>query len=193
MARPAGSDDVDRRARNLKVKRECLAGAANAVRPARRSATHGEPDAGALRRGPRMRCGWGCGAVLTGSSKGKRGHPPGRRMLCGWRFGTVLTASQMRAHFTTCPKRPAASGHVDRQGTNIERGRPASAANAVRLGLSRRAKNALALCRMRHRRRTCARLCHGAGGEREQFLLGHVSIRKQLCLGEQRIETPVVP
>ena len=36
-----------------------------------------------------------------------------------------------------------------------------------------------ALCRMRHRRRTCARLCHLAGGELDQiqFLLGHVSIQ----------------
>src|SRR5215472_8338623 len=35
------------------------------------------------------------------------------------------------------------------------------------------------LCRMRHRRRTCARLCYAAGGELEQiqFLLGHVSIQ----------------
>ena len=32
---------------------------------------------------------------------------------------------------------------------------------------------------MRHRRRTCARLCHLAGGELDQiqFLLGHVSIQ----------------
>jgi site-specific recombinase XerD len=32
---------------------------------------------------------------------------------------------------------------------------------------------------MRHSRRTCARLCHSAGGELEQiqFLLGHVSIQ----------------
>ena len=31
---------------------------------------------------------------------------------------------------------------------------------------------------MRHYRRTCARLCHAAGGELEQiqFLLGHVSV-----------------
>jgi integrase len=36
-----------------------------------------------------------------------------------------------------------------------------------------------ALCRMRHLRRTCARLCHLAGGELDQiqFLLGHVSIQ----------------
>jgi site-specific recombinase XerD len=34
-------------------------------------------------------------------------------------------------------------------------------------------------CRMRHKQRTCARLCHQAGGELEQiqFLLGHVSIQ----------------
>jgi integrase len=32
---------------------------------------------------------------------------------------------------------------------------------------------------MRHERRTCARLCHQAGGELDQiqFLLGHVSIQ----------------
>ena len=37
----------------------------------------------------------------------------------------------------------------------------------------------LLLCRMRHRRRTCARLCYVAGGELEQiqFLLGHVSVQ----------------
>jgi site-specific recombinase XerD len=36
-----------------------------------------------------------------------------------------------------------------------------------------------ALCRMRHNRRTCARLCHAAGGELEQnqFLLGHASVQ----------------
>jgi integrase len=35
------------------------------------------------------------------------------------------------------------------------------------------------LCRMRHKRRTCARLCHLASGELDQiqFLLGHVSIQ----------------
>jgi integrase len=34
-------------------------------------------------------------------------------------------------------------------------------------------------CRMRHFRRTCARLCHAAGGELEQiqFLLGHASVQ----------------
>jgi len=37
-------------------------------------------------------------------------------MLCGWRRGARIMASQMRAHFTVCPKRPAGSGHVDRRG-----------------------------------------------------------------------------
>ena len=43
----------------------------------------------------------------------------------------------------------------------------------------RRPKNALALCRVRHKRRSCARLCHISGGELEQiqFLLGHVSVQ----------------
>jgi hypothetical protein len=97
---PAGSDLVDPRRRNSQVKR-------------------GRPQ------GPRMRCGWGCGAQLIGrntrahlticakrsaiadqvdrrgrSQRAKRGRPPGRRMLCGWRCGTRLTASRRRAHFS---------------------------------------------------------------------------------------------
>src|ERR1022692_1877328 len=34
-------------------------------------------------------------------------------------------------------------------------------------------------CRMRHERRTCAKLCHDRGGELEQiqFLLGHASVQ----------------
>ena len=37
----------------------------------------------------------------------------------------------------------------------------------------------LEMCRDRDSRRTCARLCHAAGGELEQtqFLLGHVSVQ----------------
>jgi site-specific DNA recombinase len=36
-----------------------------------------------------------------------------------------------------------------------------------------------ALCRMRHNRRSCAKLCHSGGGELDQihFLLGHVSVQ----------------
>lgn len=119
-------------------------------------------NAGGRPPGPRMPCGWGCGAELTGQEmrphftrcpkwptvsdlkrrrwpleptglvltqdqcgsaspntgyqgqkraqpnevKVKRGRPPGRRMACGWRCGTQLTASDMRKHFTECPKRP---------------------------------------------------------------------------------------
>jgi site-specific recombinase XerD len=48
---------------------------------------------------------------------------------------------------------------------------------------------------MRHNRRTCARLCHSAGGELEQiqFLLGHVSIQTtERYLGcKQRIRSAV--
>jgi hypothetical protein len=53
------------------------------------------------RRGPRMKYGWGCGEQLTGRN--------------------------MRAHFTTCAKRSAASGDVERRrGTlKVKRGRPA--------------------------------------------------------------------
>jgi hypothetical protein len=65
---------------------------ANAARLARRHRAHCEPEAGEFHRGPRMRCGWGCGAQLTGH--------------------------QMRAHFTICAKRLAASDHMDRRGRN---------------------------------------------------------------------------
>ena len=34
------------------------------------------------------------------------GRPPGVTMPCGWGCGKTLTASQLREHFTTCPKRP---------------------------------------------------------------------------------------
>lgn len=34
------------------------------------------------------------------------GRPSGPRMPCGWRCGAKLTASEMRRHFTDCPKRP---------------------------------------------------------------------------------------
>jgi len=95
--------------------------------------------------GPKMLCGWRCGAWLsahqmrahfticpkrptntesahriwppsaaslglaTGKpvrSKPRRGRPPGLRMQCGWHCGAKLTASQMRKHFTNCPRRP---------------------------------------------------------------------------------------
>jgi len=52
-----------------------------------------------------------------------------------------------------------------------------------------------ALCRMRHKRRTCAKLCHVNGGELEQiqFLLGHVSVlTTERYLGcKQNLEEPV--
>jgi hypothetical protein len=51
------------------------------------------------------------------------------------------------------------------------------------------------LCRMRHKQRTYARLCHASGGELEQiqFLLGHVSVQTtERCLGcKQRIRSAV--
>jgi hypothetical protein len=52
--------------------------------------------------------------------------------------------------------------------------------HAQRAGIEKLAPHDLRrLCRIRHKRRTCARLCHAAGGELEQiqFLLGHVSIQ----------------
>ena len=43
---------------------------------------------------------------VLGRSKVKRGRPPGPRMLCGWGCGAKLTASQIRGHFTKCSRRP---------------------------------------------------------------------------------------
>lgn len=31
---------------------------------------------------------------------------PGVTMPCGWKCGARLTATQMRQHFTDCPKKP---------------------------------------------------------------------------------------
>jgi hypothetical protein len=83
--------------------------------------------------GPRMLCGWGCGAKLTASQMrshftncprrptvqetirnlprkpNRGGRPPGPRMLCGWRCGAKLTATTMRRHFAQCPRRPRPS------------------------------------------------------------------------------------
>jgi hypothetical protein len=62
-----------------------------------------------------------------GSLRLKRGHPPGPRMKRDWGCGAELTGRNMRAHFTICAKRPAASGDVERRrGTlKVKRGRPA--------------------------------------------------------------------
>jgi len=37
-------------------------------------------------------------------------------MKCGWDCGAQLSGRNMRAHFTICAKRPAASGDVERRG-----------------------------------------------------------------------------
>jgi len=37
------------------------------------------------------------------------GRPPGPRMACGWGCGAQLTASEMRGHFARCAKRPKVS------------------------------------------------------------------------------------
>jgi hypothetical protein len=36
------------------------------------------------------------------------GRSPGPRMACGWQCGASVTASEMRSHFTNCPRRLAA-------------------------------------------------------------------------------------
>jgi hypothetical protein len=82
--------------------------------------------------GPRMRCGWECGAKLTTSEMrghftkcsmrpkilesirplvdSRGGRPRGPTMPCGWLCGTKLTATEMRRHFVLCPKRPRLYG-----------------------------------------------------------------------------------
>src|ERR1051326_8522191 len=86
--------------------------------------------------GPRMACGWQCGASVTASemrshftdcpsrptayatnspspTKNDRGgRPAGARMPCGWMCGAHLTATEMRAHFARCRRRPKISGFV---------------------------------------------------------------------------------
>jgi hypothetical protein len=87
-----------------------------------------------------MKCGWGCGAQLTGRNmrahftmrakrsaasgdverrrgtlKVKRGRPAGPRVPCGWGCGEQLMAPDARA-LHTMPKSPAASDHGDRRG-----------------------------------------------------------------------------
>jgi hypothetical protein len=83
--------------------------------------------------GPRMLCGWGCGAKLTTSQMRRHftdcprrprvvgrvsqvppkpnqgGRPPGPLMLCGWHCGVRLTATKMRSHFAQCRRRPKVS------------------------------------------------------------------------------------
>jgi hypothetical protein len=66
-----------------------------------------------------------------------RARSPGPRMPCGWGCGATLTNGQMRRHFTTCPRRPNPSrvaGH--KRPAPKEPWRPASRApDAVRLAL----------------------------------------------------------
>jgi hypothetical protein len=59
-------------------------------------------------------------------------------MRCGWGCGAQLTGRNMRAHFTICAKRPAASDHVDRgwrssrSSEGVDRGRRCCVAGALR-------------------------------------------------------------
>jgi hypothetical protein len=65
-------------------------------------------------------------AAILGPGFQSDGRPRGPRMKCGWGCGAKLTGRNMRAHFTICPKRPAASGEMERRrGTlKVERGHP---------------------------------------------------------------------
>jgi hypothetical protein len=48
------------------------------------------------------------------------GRPRGPRMKCGWGCGAQLTGRNMRAHFTIRAKRPAGFDHVDCRGRKPE-------------------------------------------------------------------------
>jgi hypothetical protein len=54
------------------------------------------------------------------------GRPREPRMKCGWGCGAQLTGRNMQAHFTICPKRPAGSPNGDcrTRSSKVKRGRP---------------------------------------------------------------------
>jgi hypothetical protein len=57
-------------------------------------------------------------------------------MKCRWGWGAALTGRHMRAQFTICAKRPAASGDgPPRKEPESQAWTPAGAANALRLAL----------------------------------------------------------
>ncbi len=58
------------------------------------------------------------------------GRPPGPRMPCGWGCGAELTGQEMRPHFTRCPNRPTVSDLVRRLATHARR--PRANAGSVR-------------------------------------------------------------
>jgi len=106
--------------------------------------------------GPRMKCGWGCGAQLTicakrpaGSedvdhrrrnSRVKRDRLLGPRMLCGWCCSSRLTASQMRTtspYTRSCRRVPTWSRRRDT--LKVKTWPPSGTADEMRLGLRRAA------------------------------------------------------
>ena len=56
---------------------------------------------------------WQCysGSNVLNSNRKMGGRPPGPRMPCGWGCGAQLTAQLMRGHFTDCSNRPGEFGH----------------------------------------------------------------------------------
>ena len=45
-------------------------------------------------------------ARMAKKGKVRRGRPESPRMPCGWECGGSYTSTEMRAHFTDCPRRP---------------------------------------------------------------------------------------
>jgi hypothetical protein len=75
------------------------------------------------------RCGFGQRFAAWDSSPASA--PRGPRMKCSWDCGEQLTGCNMRAHFTTCPKRPPGCSnpgsnhsHHRRRSPKVKRGRP---------------------------------------------------------------------
>jgi hypothetical protein len=120
-------------------RRKCCAAGVAAPDPQR-------ARCGPISPGLRMRCGWSCGAQLTGRNTRAQFTiiSPAPRMQCDPGYRATLTGRQMRAHFTICPNRicpnrPAASEHADRRGA---RGTPDIAPGRGRSQAERAARTA---------------------------------------------------
>jgi hypothetical protein len=92
-------------------------------------------------------------------------RPRTLRMKCGWGCGAQLTGRNMRAHFTTCPKRPPDSSnpgsshsHHRRRSPKVKTWPAAGTADALRLGLRCSAYRAQYACALHHMREAAASL-----------------------------------
>jgi hypothetical protein len=119
--------------RRIATSRQAPRTSADAVRPGLRPRTHRSPDARASRTMPEAA--WQPPTMWTGKGGTRKPSVDTTGAANALRrSGSRLTASQMRGHFTVCPRRPAASGHVGRRGrTRMVSMVPIGAASAERL------------------------------------------------------------